>query len=121
MLRRKGWEVGKKRVIDSIAWRDCSCGESETPQAHRPAARKTAGTHRTESALGMDFVYDQMLDDRRFRILTVIDQWSRESVCLEVNFQQTCRAVDQALDRSAALRGWPKSITVDITSRALNE
>jgi putative transposase len=27
----------------------------------------------------MDFVHDQMRDRRKFRILTVIDQWSRES------------------------------------------
>lgn len=73
----------------------------------------------------MDFVHDQMLDGRSVRILTVIDQWSRESVCLEANFRQTGRGVGQALDRSAVLRGWPKAITVDneteFTSRALDD
>jgi putative transposase len=60
----------------------------------------------------MDFVHDQMLDGRSVRILTVIDQWSRESVCLEANFRQTGRGVGQALDRSAVQRGLPKAITV---------
>lgn len=72
-----------------------------------------------------DFVHDQMLDGRSVRILTVIDQWSRESVCLEANFRQTGRCVGQALDRSALLRGSPKAITVDngteFTSRALDD
>jgi transposase InsO family protein len=39
----------------------------------------------------MDFVHDQMHDGRKFRILTVIDQWSRESVSLEANFRLTGR------------------------------
>lgn len=73
----------------------------------------------------MDFVHDQTLDGRRFRILAAIDQWSRESVCLEANFRQTGCSVGQALDRSAVLHGWPKSITVDngteFTSRALDD
>ncbi|RBL82075.1 hypothetical protein DDE05_40595 [Streptomyces cavourensis] len=61
----------------------------------------------------MDFVHDQMLHGRSVRILTVIDQWSCESVCLEANFRQTGRGVGQALDRSAVQRGLPKAITVD--------
>ena len=73
----------------------------------------------------MDFVHDQMLDGRKFRILTVIDQWSRESVSLEPGFSLTGRCVGQALDQAATLRGWPQAITVDngteFTSKALDE
>jgi putative transposase len=73
----------------------------------------------------MDFVHDQMLDGRRFRILTVIDQWSRESVSLEPGFSLTGRCVGHALDEAAATRGLPKAITVDngteFTSKALDE
>jgi putative transposase len=61
----------------------------------------------------MDFMHDQMHDGRRFRILTVIDQWSRESVSLEANFRLTGRCVGQALDQAASQRGWPSAITVD--------
>ena len=41
----------------------------------------------------MDFVHDQTLDGRKFRILTVIDQWSRESVMLEAlsALRKVCR------------------------------
>ena len=60
----------------------------------------------------MDFVHDQMLDFRAFRVLTVIDQWSRESVSLEANFRLTGRCVGKALDEAARERGWPKAITV---------
>ena len=30
----------------------------------------------------MDFVHDQLVTGRAFRVLTVVDQWSRESVLL---------------------------------------
>ena len=73
----------------------------------------------------MDFVHDQMLDGRAFRVLTVIDQWSRESVTLEANFRLTGRRVEQALDEAAIERGLPKAITVDngteFTSKALDD
>ena len=73
----------------------------------------------------MDFVHDQMHDGRKFRILTVIDQWSRESMSLEANFRLTGRCVGQALDQAAAQRGLPRAITVDngteFTSKALDE
>lgn len=36
--------------------------------------------------LSMDFVHDQLLDGRRFQVLTVIDQWSRESLSVEPGF-----------------------------------
>jgi putative transposase len=49
----------------------------------------------------MDFVHDQMLDGRKFRILSVIDQWSRESVMLEANYRLSGRSVAQALDQAA--------------------
>jgi putative transposase len=52
----------------------------------------------------MDFVHDQMLDGWAFRILTVIDQWSRESICLEANFRLSAMR-GPALDRFAAQRG----------------
>ena len=73
----------------------------------------------------MDFVHDQTHDGRAFRILTVIDQWSRESVCLQANFRLSGRRVAQALDELARHRGWPNAITVDngteFTSKALDE
>jgi len=32
----------------------------------------------------MDFVHDALADGRPFRVLTVVDQWSRQSPILEV-------------------------------------
>ena len=73
----------------------------------------------------MDFVHDQLADGRRFRVLTVIDQWSRESVSLEAGFCAHRQGVAEALERLAERRALPKAITVDhgseFTSQALDE
>lgn len=61
----------------------------------------------------MDFVHDQSLDGRPFRVLTVVDQWSRQSPLLEVGTSFTGRAVVAALDRVLQRGGAPASITVD--------
>jgi putative transposase len=73
----------------------------------------------------MDFVHDQLADGRAFRVLTVVDQWSRWSPILEVGSSLTGTSVADALDRAIAEHGMPASITVDhgteFTSRALDE
>ena len=64
----------------------------------------------------MDFVADELAGGRRFRILTVVDQFSRMSPLLEADFSLTGEKVAAALDRAAAAYGLPRSITVDNSS-----
>jgi len=47
----------------------------------------------------MDFVHNPLSDGQPLRILTVIDQWSRESLSLEAAFSLTCQDVADALER----------------------
>ena len=73
----------------------------------------------------MDFVHDALADGRPFRVLTVIDPWSRQSPLLEVACSQSGRTVADALDRVLNGPAVPLSITVDhgteFTSRALED
>ena len=73
----------------------------------------------------MDFVHDQLVDGRAFRVLTVIDQWSRESVLLETGHSLRGEDVAEALNRASWTRSLPKAITVDhgteFTSKALDQ
>lgn len=99
----------------------------------RVRRRKRAALHRgpvpipraRNEAWSMDFVHDQLATGRRFRVLTVIDQWSRESVLLETDFALGGQDVAQALERISQIRPLPKAITVDhgteFTSKALDE
>jgi putative transposase len=126
MLKREGWQVGKKRVYRLYRQQGLQL-RMKIKRRKRIALLRGKPQMPTgpNQHWSMDFVHDQMLDGRAFRILTVIDQWSRESVCLEANFRLSGRCVGQALDRLASQRGWPKAITVDngteFTSKALDE
>ena len=73
----------------------------------------------------MDFVHDTLADGRPFRVLTVVDNWSRQSPMLEVGFRMSGETVGQALDRVLNGVSGPRSITVDhgteFQSRALED
>lgn len=73
----------------------------------------------------MDFVHDALADGRQFRVLTVVDQWSRQSPMLEVASSMSGQTVAAALDRAIGAGSVPRSITVDhgteFMSRALED
>lgn len=126
MHKREEWHVGKKRVyrlycLEGLQLR-MKVKRRKRIALLRGKAVKPTGPNQHWS---MDFVHAQTHDGRKFRILTVINQWSRESMALEANFRLTGRCVGQALDQAAKQRGWPKAITVDngteFTSKALDE
>ena len=60
-----------------------------------------------------DFVADRLEGGRPFRVLTVIDQFTRECHKLEAAAHMSGSRVVECLERVAELRGYPKSITVD--------
>lgn len=99
----------------------------------RVRRRKRASLHRgpvptpvaANQHWSMVFVHDQLGNGQRFRVLTVIDQWSRESLSLEAGFSLTGKDVANALERLSWRRPLPKAITVDhgteFTSKLLDE
>lgn len=73
----------------------------------------------------MDFIHDTLAVGRPFRILTMVDHWSRCSPVLEVGFRMSGETEGQALDRVLNGTSGPRSITVDhgteFQSRALED
>jgi hypothetical protein len=64
----------------------------------------------------MDFMSDRLVGGATFRILTIVDQFSRECPLLEPGFSLTRRRVVECLDRLACER-LPEAITI-ITVRS---
>jgi putative transposase len=115
MLRREGWKVNTKRVYR--IYREENLGV-------RTAKRKKRSTHsrvplpeptRPNQRWSMDFVSDRIADGRWFRILTVVDQYTRECLCAYADRSQTGEKVVVQMKRLALLRGVPESITTDTT------
>jgi putative transposase len=61
----------------------------------------------------MDFMTDQLANGRRFRILNVVDDFSREDLASEAAFPLPAIAVVRVLDSIAAERGYPKQIVIN--------
>lgn len=73
----------------------------------------------------MDFVSDALWMGRRYRILTIVDNYSRECLRLLVDTSINGSRVSQTLEQLAEMRGVPESITVDngpeFAGKALDE
>jgi putative transposase len=126
LLRREGWGVNRKRVrrlyrLDGLQVR-MRVRRRKHIALHRGPAPAPAGPTERWS---MDFVHDALADGRPFRILTVVDQWSRSSPLLEVASRMSGHTVGEALDRVLGTAPRPRSITVDhgteFQSRALED
>ena len=68
---------------------------------------------RANERWSMDFVTDRLETGRAFRVLTLIDQHTRECPLLEPGVSLTGRHVVEALEMVRAMRPLPESITVD--------
>lgn len=85
------------------------------PRARRAAQTRVPlkGVVRLSPRWSMDFVSDRFADGRWFRILTVLDQYTRECLCVHADRPQTGEKVAEQMQRLTALRGKPESITTD--------
>jgi putative transposase len=123
LLRREGWEVNHKRVYRLYCQEQLSV-RIKTRRKHAVRVRvPLAGAQRINQRWSMDFMADRLVDGRLFRVLTIVDQFSRENLSAEPRFSFPGGQVVASLERIAAGRGYPEAITIDngteFSSRAL--
>jgi len=124
LLRREGWEVGPRR-INRLYRQENLLVRTKTRRKRVARLRvPLTGAERPNQRWSMDFMSDRLVDGRAFRVLTIVDQFSRECPLLETDRSLTGKRVVECLDRLAWLHGKPESITVDngseFCSRALD-
>ena len=61
----------------------------------------------------MDFMADRLGDGRAFRLLTVLDDFNREGLGIDVDFSLPAERVIRSLNRIIEWRGKPETIWVD--------
>jgi putative transposase len=112
LLRREGCGVNRKLV--QRLYRE------EGLSVHRRKRKRVAVTRRPILApsgpnerWSMDFVSDALGDGRKFRALTIVDDFTRESPAIEVEFSLTGERVARVLERLATTRGLPTTIVCD--------
>ena len=123
MLGREGIHMNHKKFRRLYA--------EERLQVRRRGGRKRALGTRAPMVLpqgpnqrwSLDFLSDTLTDGRRFRILAVVDDFTRESLCLVADTSLSGARVARELDTVIAHRGKPLSLVSDngteLTSMAI--
>ena len=126
LLRREGWVVNRKRVYRiyreeglSIRLKPPRRRKSAVVRSARPIADILSHTS------SMDFMADNLADGRKIRLLTIVDNFSRECLALDVASGFKGTDVAQALTRVVSKRGKPRQIRCDngpeFISKALDQ
>jgi putative transposase len=123
LLDREGLHMNHKKLRRLYA--------AERLQVRRRGGRKRALGTRAPMTLpqgpnqrwSLDFVSDTFTDSRRFRILAVVDDFTRECLCLVADTSLSGRRVARELDAVIAERGRPSRCVSDngteLTSMAI--
>jgi putative transposase len=114
LLRREGEAVNHKRIYrlyreEKLALRRLRRQHS----ARRLAAAEKNLAERVNQRWALDFVSDTLATAQTFRVLTVIDEYTRESLAIEVDTSLPALRVIRVLEQLSEGRGRPQEIRVD--------
>ena len=114
LLQREGWRINHKRVYRLYRLE----GLGMRPKRHR---RHVTGRRRMErveavapnEGWSMDLMADEIFNGQRIRLLTLVDNFSRESLAIEVDTHLGGHRVVEVLQGISLDRPLPKIIRVD--------
>lgn len=125
LLRREGHVINHKRTYR--LYREANLKvrrrrRRRSIEVERQSLQLPSGANEVWSA---DFVMDALSNGRRLKILTVVDDFTKEAVTIEPSHSLTGNDVGEALERSAQFRGYPRVIRTDqgpeFTCRAFDQ
>lgn len=122
LLRREGWKDNHKRVYRLYREQGLSL------RHQRPRRNKAARLRQPRQTVcqpneiwSMDFVADALFDGRRLRTLTIIDNYTRECLAIEVGSSLKGEQVVSVLSRLARQRPLPRFIKADNGSEFISK
>ncbi len=113
MLQREGLVVNHKRTERLYREEGLALRRKRKRKGATGARVITPPPVRPNQRWSMDFVSDSTVTGRRFRALTIVDDYSRECPAIEVDTSLGGARVVGVLERLAETRGLPEVITVD--------
>ena len=123
LLQREGWKVNAKRIYRIYVEEGLLVRTKERKKVAVKSRVPLSVAVRPNERWSMDFVHDRTADGRWFRVLTVVDQFTRECPLLFADRRLTGVKVAEQLDAALRHHQQPVSITVDngteFASRAL--
>jgi putative transposase len=113
LLKREGYMINHKKLFRLYR-------EEKLAVRRRGGRKRAIGTRAPmlvpmapNERWSLDFVSDQLTDGRRFRILTVVDDCTRECLALVADTSLSGLRVARELDRLMIERGKPKMVVSD--------
>jgi putative transposase len=120
VLERRGQKTSPMRLFRLYQAAGLAVRRQRRKRLTRPAAAQSLQV-RPNQEWALDFVSDSLATGRGFRMLTVVDAFTRECLGLDVDTSLSSRRVTRELDRIIEQRGKPESIRCDngpeLTSR----
>lgn len=113
MLRREGWADNHKRIRRVYREEGLQVRCRKRKRIARGPRQPMPTPLAPNQRWSMDFMSDQLDDGRRFRVLNVVDQYTRECLAVETDRSLSGLRVTRVLERVVEQRGAPKSIVVD--------
>ena len=113
VLRREGWRANHKRVERLYREEGLSLRRRRRRKrlSHLRVVRERPVA--ANQTWAVDFIHDSLISGRRFRAFAVLDEWSRESLAIEVDVSLTGERVTRVLERLRSRRGLPTVIQSD--------
>jgi putative transposase len=112
-LRRKGINCNHKRLYRVYTMLHLNIRRRVKRRIPQRIKQPLMAPGTINQVWSMDFMCDSLVDGRRFRLLNVIDDYNRESLCTEVDTSLPSLRVIRVLQRIIEARGKPKTIRVD--------
>lgn len=113
LLVRQGWEVNHKRVYRLYRASGLAVRRKKRKRVAQANRRPRVVPAQANEQWSMDFMSDSLHNGRRFRVLNIVDDATREALAAEVDTSLGGDRVARVLDRIAETRPLPKGIVVD--------
>jgi putative transposase len=124
LLRREGLLVNRKRIYRLYTQEGLTVRRRKRRRRGPRGVPRLPAPSRINERWSLDFVLDVLDDGRRFRILTVVDDFTRACLAIDVDTSIGGRRVAQVLQRLIETRGTPARLVTDngpeFISRALD-
>lgn len=113
LLRREGYVVNHKKVYRLYREADLAVRRRKRRRGLAVARQPLQLPSCANQVWSMDFVMDSLANGRRLKILTVVDDLTKESVLIEPAHSLTGDDVAELLDRVSQFRGYPDAVRTD--------
>jgi putative transposase len=125
LLRREGYVINHKRTERIYKEAGLSLRKRRRKKQISVIRKPLETAKEANEQWTMDFVFESLWSERRIKILTIIDKYTRECPYLEVDTSINGRKIVEVLERIRDVRNLPQVITLDngpeFTGKILDE